>query len=428
MNKLEKLRAELAELKADGLAIINTADQAGREMTEAENSQYEVIAANITEKQAAIVAQETLEARRRDMQPIGEPHGRNAVHDLSPETTHGFKSIGEFASAVRGAINAAQVGGSIDARLLAATPSGTHRGGGTAGEGYSLPPQYRDEVAELVTDFDEFGGVIDEEPTERREVKLAADETTPWGAAGVKAYWKSEGSQMTATQLADEGRTVPLHELYALTLATEELLEDSPRLQSRLTKKAAQAIAWKKNLAIVEGTGAGQPLGWMKSAALVTVAKEAAQAADTIVSANVVNMYSRLQSVPGDNPFWLVGKSALPQLMTMTIGDKPIWIPPTGLAEAPGGFLLGRPVRFSEFASEVGDKGDIQLISPKGYYGVRRTAGVDFASSMHLYFDYAVGAFRWMFRFGGQPHLEKAISPAKGSITRSHFVTLAARA
>jgi Phage capsid family. len=103
-------------------------------------------------------------------------------------------------------------------------------------------------------------------------------------------------------------------------------------------------------------------------------------------------------------------------------------MPANGLAEAPGGFLLGLPIRFSEFASTVGDLGDIQLISPRGYYGVRRAEGVRFASSIHLYFDYATEAFRWTFRYGGQPHLSAPVSPANGSATKSHFVTLAARA
>jgi HK97 family phage major capsid protein len=188
------------------------------------------------------------------------------------------------------------------------------------------------------------------------------------------------------------------------------------------------AIAWKKNLAIVDGSGVGQPLGWMKSGALVTVAKTSGQSADTITAANVIAMYSRLKMIPGDAPFWLANQNTLPQLMTMTIGDTPIWVPPTGLAAAPGGFLLGLPVRFSEFAETLGDKGDLQLVSPRGYYGVRRAAGPNFATSIHLYFDYGIQAFRWMFRYGGQPHLSAPVSPAKGADTQSHFITLAERA
>jgi HK97 family phage major capsid protein len=234
---------------------------------------------------------------------------------------------------------------------------------------------------------------------------------------------------MTASRLATKGRTVNLDELYAFVLATDELLMDASRLNSRLTVQAARAIRWKANDAIVYGTGAGQPLGFFSSAVLVSVAKEGSQAADTIVAANVLKMFSRLLTAGLQNVFWTVNPDVLPQLGVMTIGDQPIWTPPSsGLREAPGGFLLGRPVRFSEHNKTLGDKGDIFLIDPMGYYLTMKRGGVQSASSIHLYFDYNITAFRWTFRLGGQPHLSAPISPANGSATKSHFVTLDERA
>ena len=91
-------------------------------------------------------------------------------------------------------------------------------------------------------------------------------------------------------------------------------------------------------------------------------------------------------------------------------------------------FLLGYSIDWKEHCKTLGDKGDLQLVSPKGYYAARRTSGVQFASSMHLYFDYAIQAFRWTFRFGGQPHLSAPVAPANGANTKSHFVTLDERA
>jgi HK97 family phage major capsid protein len=428
---LAQLKKRLAELKADGQKIVDTAEAAGGDFTAEQENAFAAIEDEITAVQADIAAAEKLAERRRAMTAlpagrVASPAGTNTVRDANPALTGGFADIGEFAASVFGAVQAGRMGGTVDDRLSAL--SNSHEGGGSSGEGYSLPPQFRDDVWELVNSFDELGPLIDEEPTMAREVKLRADETTPWGTSGIKANWKAEGVQMTPSQLADEGRNVPLHELYVLALASEELLEDAPRMANRLTRKAAEAIAWKKNLAIVDGTGTGQPLGWMRSGALVTVAKESGQSADTIVALNVINMFSRLQMIPGDKPFWMVNQDTLPQLMTMTVGDQPIWMPPNGLANAPGGFLLGRPVRFSEFADTLGDKGDIQLVSPKGYYGARRSTGPKFASSIHLYFDYNTQAFRWVFRYGGQPHLSAPITPKNGSATKSHFVTLAERA
>lgn len=431
MNKLAELKKHLASLKARGLKLVEKADAEGREFTDAEETEYAAIEDDIEQANSDIAREEKAAERRRQMAAVtigGGGTGQNAVHDENPELTGGFADIGEFAVAVHGAVNAGRLGGSIDSRLVAAGPTGSHMGGSADGEGYMLPPQYRDAVWELVTGFDEFGPLIDEEPTDKREVKLNADETTPWGTSGIQSYWRAEGTPMDPSKLAGQERNVPLHELYTLALATEELLEDAPRLNNRLGRKAAQAIAWRKNQAIVEGTGAGMPLGWTKGKSQLIVPKEAGQGANTLVAKNVINMFARLLRIPGDKPFWLINQDVLPELMVMTIGDKPVWMPPNGLVDAPGGFLLGLPIRFSEFAETLGAKGDVQLISPKGYYGARRSSGMKYATSIHLYFDYNMQAFRWVFRYGGQPHLSKPVAPNKGTATKSHFVALEERA
>ena len=180
--------------------------------------------------------------------------------------------------------------------------------------------------------------------------------------------------------------------------------------------------------AIIDGDGVGKPLGYMRSGALVTVNKEAGQAADTLVAANVAKMYARMLGDGIGRSHWRINSDVLPQLMTMTLGTEPIWMPPTSsFQDAPGGYLFGRPVRMSEHSATIGDLGDIALIDPKGYFGLTKEGGVKFASSIHLYFDYGTQAFRWTIRFGGQPHLKAPVSPAKGASTKSHFVTLEAR-
>lgn len=423
MKKLAELRKKLADLQAAGLKLLDAAEADGRDLTDDEQARYDATKADIDATRADIAAMERLAEERRSMQAL-IPAGQNAVHDTDPTKTHGFKDVAEFASAVR---QASVRNGDVDRRLLAA-PTNVHQGGASSGEGYEVPPEYRDAIFEIMTEMDEFGPLVDEEPTSKREVKSIADETTPWGASGVQAAWRSEGTQMSPSKLVTEPRSTTVHELYAFVLATEELLEDGPRLAARITRKAGQAIAWKKNNAMVYGDGVGKPLGWFASAAKIEVAKESGQAADTIVAQNVMKMFSRLLRMPGDRPFWMANSDCLPQLMSLTIGDRPVWMPPNGLVDAPGGFLLGLPIRLSEHAKTVGDAGDIQLVNPQGYYALRRDGGPRFAQSMHLYFDYAIEAFRWTFRFGGRPHLSAPVSPANGTTTKSHFVAVADRA
>ncbi|HEY7824690.1 MAG TPA: phage major capsid protein, partial [Acidimicrobiia bacterium] len=351
--------------------------------------------------------------------------GARSRENIQDDPMRGFRDAGDFAAAVR---EACMPSGDLDDRLrILGAPSNFHRETGSS-DGYMVPPAVRDEVWRVAFADEGLLQQFAPEPTSGNQVQLFADESTPWGATGVQANWASEGNQFSPSRLANKGRTVQLHKLYAFVLATEELVADAARLASRLTLTAGQAINYKATDAIVNGDGVGKPLGYMDSGALVSVAKESGQAAATVVAANVAKMYSRLLMGQGGDAFWLTNQDVLPQLMTMTLGDQPIWTPPSsGFANAPGGFLMGRPIRFSEHCETLGTVGDVQLVNPRGYYAATKQGGVSFASSIHLYFDYDIEAFRWTFRLGGQPYLSAPVSPAKGSATKSHFVALANR-
>jgi HK97 family phage major capsid protein len=442
MKTIKQLKTERDALKAKGLALIEAAQAGERDLTEAEETQLSAIETDLETLHGQIAAMEAREERRMRLAGTGAVTASPGAASVPTATRvqvgadratldprAGFANVAEFARAVRAA-NPQVPGMHTDERLgrLYATPTGFHRESG-ANEGYLVPPEFRDRIWELVFEADNLLAQVDTEPTSANQVNDLSDDWQPWGSSGIRAFWRGEGSQMTPTRADVKPRAVYLNELYAFVTATDELLEDAPRLSNRLEMKAAQAINWKIDDAIVYGDGVAKPLGWMSSGALVTVAKESGQAADTIVAANVTKMFSRLLPSSVPRAAWRVNTDVLPQLMTMTLGDQPIWTPPgSGLVNAPGGFLLGRPIVFTEHAKTLGDLGDIQLVDPKGYYALRKEGGIKFASSIHLYFDYGLQAFRWTIRLGGQPHLAAPVSPKHGTATKSHFVTLAERA
>ena len=81
------------------------------------------------------------------------------------------------------------------------------------------------------------------------------------------------------------------------TNATDELLEDSPiSLQPLLTTMFSEAIAFQKDDDFINGTGAGMALGVLNAPGTISQAKETGQAADSIVTENIVKMWSRLKS------------------------------------------------------------------------------------------------------------------------------------
>lgn len=432
---MEKLFALLKEKLAAAQTICDAADRdRGGIMTEEEAKQYDALMAEVKATQAEIDRRQQLEqataqtSASAGRQAAAAPAGSGArVRDnRQDDPTAGFNNLAEFSLAVRAS---SIPGGDRDQRLnVLGAPANYHQENGS-NDGYEVPEQFRSQIIEVMTESDSLANMVESEPTAGNSVTMYADETTPWGATGIQASWAAEGMKLDPSKLESEGRQVKLGKLYAFVLATDELLEDAPRLNQRITFGAARAIDWKRSEAIITGNGVGRPLGYMNSGALITVSKEVGQAADTIVAANIAKMYSRMLPSALSRAVWFINSDIIPQLMTLQIGNNLIWTPPSaGFAGAPGGYLLGRPIIPTEHAETLGDKGDIQFIDPKGYYMPVKQGGVKFDSSIHLYFDYGIQAFRWTFRVGGEPFLSKPVAPAKGANSKSHFVVLEARA
>lgn len=383
---------------------------------------------------------------RRSPAPQPRSADPNPDPDDSPERMrargrHGFASMGHFLQAVQGASVPGRT--QIDQRLLDHMPrmaaaDGTY---GTTGSGedggHTIPPDFRTEITERTRGVAQLLPRTDEMFVSGNSMVLPKDETTEWSTDGVQAYWDGEGDAITPSRIKVGENTIRLNRLTALCIVTEELLEDSVALASYINRKVPRKINWKVNLAIVQGTGVGQPLGLLNSGAKVTVAKESSQAADTVLPENIIKMFARMYSENLPNSVWIMNQDVLPQLLAMQFQgpgtDKAIWpvyLPPNGLADAPFGTLMGRPLLMHEAAKTLGDEGDIIFTDLTQYLTLQKAGGgIRQDTSMHVYFDQNLHAFRFVQRLAGQPWWSAPITPASGSSnTLSSIVTLAARA
>jgi HK97 family phage major capsid protein len=207
---------------------------------------------------------------------------------------------------------------------------------------------------------------------------------------GVRYYWVPEGGEKTASYPTFTRQQLNLNKIVVMVYATDELLQDASALEGYIMQVAPEEIRFGVEDAMIRGTGGGQPQGILGAPCLVTQNAEAAQAADTIVSQNVINMWSRRW--PGARDYvWMVNPDCIPALIQMNLGvgtgGSLVYMPPGGLSGAPYGSLFGRPVIESEYCDTIGDVGDIILASWSEYQMIEK-GGVQSASSIHVRFVY----------------------------------------
>jgi len=248
-----------------------------------------------------------------------------------------------------------------------------------------------------------------------------------WG--GARYYWVAEGGEKTISHPTYRRIELSLNKLVVRIPATDELLQDTVALESEINRIAPMELRFGLEDAIVNGTGAGQPLGIMASPALITQAAEAGQAAATIVSQNIMNMWMR-RWVGYTDYVWLIDQSCEVQLMQMNLGvgtgGVATYMPPGGLSVGPYGTLMGRPVIPTEYNAVLGTTGDIILWSPSSYRMIEK-GGVQSASSIHVRWVYDETEFRFVLRTDGQPEWALPLTPHSGGATQGPMVVLATR-
>jgi HK97 family phage major capsid protein len=261
----------------------------------------------------------------------------------------------------------------------------------------------------------------------------AVDETSRatgsrWG--GIRGYRLAEGGTKTSSLPTWRLIELRLKKYAVLCYATDELLQDTTALAAIINQGAAEELDFMINDDILNGAGNAGPLGILASGALVSVTKEAGQAADTIQIKNIFNMWARMHPRSKSNAVWFINTDVTPQLYALSLsvgtGGMPMYMAPGSLPNAPSGALLGRPVIETEFNATLGDKGDIVLADMGQYVTIDRD--VQAASSIHVQFVTDETAFRFVYRCDGQPKISSPLTPYKGSGTLSPFVTLDARA
>lgn len=272
-----------------------------------------------------------------------------------------------------------------------------------------------------------------------------------WG--GVLGYWEGEAQQLSGTRPKFRNLNLRLKKLTVMTFVTNELLTDSATaLEQYLGRVAPDEIQFKILDGLINGDGAGIPLGIINDPAFVQVAKDTGQASKTISYTNVMNMYNTMWAPSRARSIWVYNQEIEPQLWQMALpvgtGGVPVYLPPgmggqftggaysrpagaagTNSAEAaPYAMLYGRPAICLEQCPGLGNVGDLMLIDWSQYISITK-GSIQSAMSIHLKFDYDETVFRWIFRMDGQGAWYAPLTPYKTNLSKVYTfaVGLAAR-
>lgn len=373
-----------------------------------------------------------------DPSPVGATGSQPRIQVREHTSLFGYRNLGEQLLAIR----QAGMGRAIDPRLdashvyqrLEAAASGGQEAVGADG-GFLLDPTFANDIMPKITGGSEIISRLRAIPVTGNSltVRVSAETSRATGSrwGGVRAYWVDEAGAPTASRPKFDQIEMKLRKLAALGYATDELLADAPALGAVITQAFADELRWMLEDAVIEGDGAGQPLGIMNAPALVTITKESGQTAGTVVSGNILNMWKAMPPNLRSGAVWLVSpdvEAALPGLNygVSTAGGQLVFMPAGGLTGAQFSTLMGRPVLPVEYCKAIGTTGDIMLVNLSQYLFISK-GGVQQDSSMHVLFTTDEMAFRAIWRVDGQPGWKSKVTPVNGSFYYSPFVVVETR-
>jgi len=418
-------RAQLAALEAkfDKLAW-------NKNRTEAQNEEYQSLISSINDLKEDLGG--GVIPRAQTMQNFGGTSSRAIGSGCGP-----YKSLGEQLQDVR---LAGIPGGQVNPRLreVQAAASGTNEtvpseGGFLIQQGFSgdlLQRVFSDPASILsrVTRVQVGGN------SNSVDFPMVDETSRATGSrlGGVQTYWTAEAAAATPSKPKFRKLHLELKKLMGVCYATDELVQDASLLEFVVRNGFNSEIQFAVQDAVINGTGAGQPLGILTSGALVQVAKETGQRAASFVLENAVKMWERMPGRNRANAAWLINGSGVEsQLYTMSLsvgtGGAPVFLPGGSASATPFMTLFGRPIIPIEQCPALGTLGDVILADLSEYILIDKGA-VKEDVSIHVQFLADELAYRFVYRCDGQTMAAAPTTSFKGSVPQSAFVALATRA
>lgn len=244
-----------------------------------------------------------------------------------------------------------------------------------------------------------------------------------WG--GIQGYRLAEAASKTASKPSFRRINWELKKYAVVIIATDELLNDATQFNAICQQGSREELAFMLNDDILNGPGLGGPLGILQSAARVIVTRTDA---NKILGADISAMWQRMSPRSKAKAKWYVNSETAPQLDALfAVGSTAVLFPYAGYDQSQGvRTLYGKPIIETEFSAALGTEGDIMLADMSQYLLWSEVGGPKESVNMYLYWLTDETAVRFVARFDGKPNIAAPLTPYKGTLTHSPFVTLLA--
>lgn len=444
MSKVIELRQEKARLVKLMRELTDKANEENRDFSDAEDTKFDSYEEEVRginkrlereEKLSELGQQSEFEARARE--EIVDEVRRTEADDTSKakdtQNQSEKRTWGNFSEFLKAVVDASTPGKRFDPRLRENRAATGLNEAISSDGGFVVQSDFANELLQRVYTTGALASRVRRVPISANsnglKINVIDESSRATGSrfGGVRAYWMAEADAYTASKPKMRQMELKLQKLGAVCYLTDELMEDSTAMQSVVEEAFVREMAFAVDDAILNGDGAGKPLGILNSNALVTVAKESGQTAGTVTKENLVKMRARLFAGNRSNAVWFINQDVEPQLNLLTLGDLGVYFPAGTLANAPEDRLFGRPVIPVEHCSTLGTAGDV-VFADLGDYLMIDKGSVRMQSSIHVRFLYDEQVLKFTYRCDGQPVWNKALTPYKGTNTLSPYVNLATRA
>src|SRR5262249_46179207 len=133
-------------------------------------------------------------------------------------------------------------------------------------------------------------------------VDATSNATTVFG--GIQTYWVDESTAPTETSAKFMQVQLDAEKLMAYVTAPSELPADAPAFSAFIDAALPRALAFEEDYRFMQGSGVGEPLGFINSSSAIIASAVSGQGASTIIVDNLAAMFARMLPSSLMNAIW----------------------------------------------------------------------------------------------------------------------------